>query len=41
MKRILKPLFEENDRLMNWKKLNYQKAPKARKYYKTKEDTLK
>ena len=41
MKRILKPLFEENDRLINWKKIELPKAPKARKYYKTKEDTLK
>lgn len=41
MKRILKPLFEENDKLLNWKKIEFPKAPKARKYYKTKEDTLK
>jgi len=41
MKRILKPLFEENDRLLNWKKIEFPKAPKARKYYKTKEETLK
>lgn len=41
MKRILKPLFEENDRLLNWKKIEFPNAPKARKYYKSKEDTLK
>lgn len=41
MKRILKPLFEENDRLLNWKKIEFPKPPKARKYYKSKEDTLK
>jgi site-specific recombinase XerD len=41
MKRILKPLFEENDRFLNWKKIEFPHAPKARKYYKTKEDTLK
>jgi integrase len=41
MKRILKPLFEENDRLLNWKKIELPNAPKARKYYRSKEDTLK
>jgi hypothetical protein len=41
MKRILKPLFEENDKLLNWKKIELPNTPKARKYYKTKEDTLK
>lgn len=41
MKRILKPIFEENDRFLNWKKIEFPNAPKARKYYKTKEDTLK
>jgi site-specific recombinase XerD len=41
MKRILKPLFEENDKLLNWKKIELPNAPKARKYYKSKEDTLK
>ena len=41
MKRILKPLFEENDRLLNWKKIELPNTPKARKYYKSKEDTLK
>lgn len=41
MKRILKPLFEENDKILNWKKIEFPNAPKARKYYKTKEETLK
>lgn len=41
MKRILKPLFEENDKLLNWKKIEFPNPPKARKYYKSKEDTLK
>jgi integrase len=41
MKRILKPIFEENDKILNWKKIEFPNAPKARKYYKTKEETLK
>lgn len=41
MKRILKPLFEENDILLNWKKIELPKAPKPRKYLKTKETTIK
>lgn len=41
VKRILKPLFEENDILLNWKKIELPKAPKSRKYYKDKNETLK
>lgn len=41
IKRILKPLFEENDKILNWKKVEFPKSPKARKYSKNKEDTLK
>jgi integrase len=41
MKRILKPLFEENDKILNWKRIEFPNTPKARKYYKSKEETLK
>ena len=41
IKRILKPLFEENDKILNWKKIELPLPPKPRKYYKSKEDTVK
>lgn len=41
IKRILFQIFEENDRILNWKKIELPETPKARKYYKSKEDTLK
>jgi integrase len=40
-KRVLKPLFEENDIILNWKKIELPKAPKARKYKRPKEETDK
>ncbi|MGJ0373077.1 N-terminal phage integrase SAM-like domain-containing protein [Aliarcobacter cryaerophilus] len=41
IKRILKPLFEENDKILNWKKIELPLPPKPRKYYRSKEDTVK
>ena len=40
-KSAIEKIFEENDRILNWKKIELPETPKARKYYKSKEDTLK
>lgn len=41
IKRILKPLLETNDLLLNWSKIILPKDTSSRKYTKSKEDTLK
>lgn len=41
LKRILKPLLEVNDVLLNWSKIILPKDTSSRKYTKSKEDTLK
>ena len=41
VKRVLKPLLEINDVLLNWKKIEIPKDDSNRKYTKSKEDTLK
>lgn len=41
IKRILKPLLESNDVMLNWSKIILPKDTSSRKYTKSKEDTLK
>ena len=41
IKRILKPLLETNDLLLNWSKIILPKDTSGRKYTKSKDDTLK
>ncbi len=41
LKRILKPLLEINDVLLNWSKIILPKDTSSRKYIKSREDTLK
>jgi len=41
IKRVLKPLLESNDVLLNWRKITIPKDTSSRKYTRSKEDTLK